>query len=194
MRTTTQIEADLWAVLDWPLVRVDDVWRAAVVRLANDVPGLIADTQKLEAENRRLIADRAANEKANIASRRSLCEQRDRYLINWQSAELKASDYNDEIVAVHAERDRLREQLADVCCEECRRGTDAALRRSNPETPRSTAASPQPRGTASTAPGGAVGATNLLDGYVPEVKAHAEHDALEQATGVCDCPTKETQR
>lgn len=49
MRTTEQITEDLWAVLDYPLVRVDDVWRAAMVRLANDVPGLLETSRSTAA-------------------------------------------------------------------------------------------------------------------------------------------------
>lgn len=39
----------------------------------------------------------------------------------------------DAVDALRAERDELREKLADVCCAECRAGVDFALRRSRPE-------------------------------------------------------------
>lgn len=53
----------------------------------------------LEAENRALIADRARNEKANIASRRSLCEQRDRLAAQVAAVEKLA----DEMAAQHGQ-------------------------------------------------------------------------------------------
>ena len=64
----------------------------------------------LLAENRRLIADRAANEKANIASRRSICEQSDRF---------------------KAERDRALAQVARVraLCDEAEQRERESLHR-----------------------------------------------------------------
>jgi hypothetical protein len=48
----------------------------------NELAALVRALEELRtvrAENQRLIQDRAANEKANIASRRSICELSDKY-------------------------------------------------------------------------------------------------------------------
>jgi len=68
------------AVMCEPRNRTTLTQRARVTDdLSVAVRELLERARKAEAENRRLIADRAANEKANIESRRSICEQSDRY-------------------------------------------------------------------------------------------------------------------
>ncbi len=63
-----------------------------------------AEVRTLRAENRTLIKDRAANEKANIASRRSICEQSDRFKSERDSLAARLAE-------VEAERDAARETI-----------------------------------------------------------------------------------
>lgn len=50
MRDLEQIEADLWAVRDWPCVRVDDIYLSAMRRLAFDAFDLVARLIAAEAK------------------------------------------------------------------------------------------------------------------------------------------------
>lgn len=149
MRTTEQIQADLWAVRDWPLVRVDDVWRAAMARLANDVPGLLEGRGAL-----RMTGVRAC--KIHTESFRTVEADRDR--LAGQLAAIERMPHEDWCCGSGCQNPH--HAVGCSGCDCYKADIAAALAAAATDSSRSTAAAPQPRGTAPTAPGGAAGATN----------------------------------
>lgn len=72
---------------------------AVILTITNENQRLHAELDAATAENQRLIKERADNERANIASRRSICEQSDRYKAERDALQLTLGEAAGRLLA-----------------------------------------------------------------------------------------------
>lgn len=85
-----------------------------IAHAREDVPWLLAALAAAQAENKALTKQAAADHRGWSASRRSICEQSDRYKAERDEARAGLAAAQARAEAEHAERERLGERLADL--------------------------------------------------------------------------------